>query len=55
MRIPGLPSAAEIKTFRLIFFLQMRIIYETEYKKGVDEEEYILSDAQRGSGRCELP
>jgi hypothetical protein len=26
-------------------------ITKTEYDKGDDEEEYILSDAQRGSGK----
>jgi len=24
---------------------------QIEYNKGIDEEEYILSDAQRGSGK----
>jgi hypothetical protein len=29
-------------------------VYETEYNKGNDEEEYILFDAKRGSGWCKL-
>jgi len=28
---------------------------QIEYSKGIDEEEYILSEAQRGSGWCKLP
>jgi len=29
-------------------------IKEIEYDKGNDEEEYILSEAKRGSGWCKL-
>jgi hypothetical protein len=28
---------------------------QIEYNKGIDEEEYILSDAKRGSGWCKFP
>jgi len=31
------------------------IMMQIEYDKSIDEEEYILSDAKRGSGWCELP
>jgi len=30
------------------------IIIEIEYNKGIDEEEYILSEAKRESGWCKL-
>jgi len=31
------------------------MMLEIEYNKGVDGEEYTLSDAKRGSGWCKLP
>lgn len=30
-------------------------VHKTEYDKGIDEEEYVRLDAQRGNGRCKFP
>ena len=45
-------------TFSIVLlpYLLVKALYRAviEYSKGIDEEEYIILDAERGSGWCKL-